>query len=220
MPAAGPPAPQSRHYPILLLALGNDPSWSLRIGQKGPERLDRPAYPPITLEPAEVSRDGTADSWTYHAKDAGTGVPVSVHLTRETCTDATSGTKYNFRAVVDHPQIGTLNGCARIAAELFPKIVNPANQSDDDEDPDKKKPPVETITNFKPPVAVVFINPARNVVLKRGSVPHVVASEGTQLALSHDGKQLLYTRQHQGSSLVMALYDSAIGKSKDLLTGD
>jgi len=29
---AGPAAPQSTHYPILLLAFGNDPNWSLRIG--------------------------------------------------------------------------------------------------------------------------------------------------------------------------------------------
>ncbi len=218
-PVAGPPAPQSKHYPILLLALGNDPSWSLRIGQKGPERLDRPSYPPIPLEPAEVTREGTADSWTYRAKDIGTGAPLSVHLTRETCTEPTSGTKYNFHAVVDHAQLGTLNGCARVAAELFPKIVNPANQTDEDEDSNKKKPPVESITNFKPPIAVAFINPARNVVLKRGSVPHVVASEGTQLALSHDARGLLYTRQDQGSSRVMVLYDSATGKSADLLTG-
>src|SRR5258708_699955 len=44
---AAPNAPQSKHYPILLLASGNNPAWSLRIGQKGPERLDRPGYPPI-----------------------------------------------------------------------------------------------------------------------------------------------------------------------------
>ena len=46
-PPAGPSAPQSTHYPILLLAFGNNPDWSLRIGLKGPERLDRPNYPPI-----------------------------------------------------------------------------------------------------------------------------------------------------------------------------
>src|SRR5713226_2354253 len=28
----GPPSPQSTHYPILILAFGNDPNWSLRIG--------------------------------------------------------------------------------------------------------------------------------------------------------------------------------------------
>jgi len=55
---SGPAAPQSTHYPILILAFGNDPNWSLRIGQKGPERLDRPGYPPIPLEPAEVTHEG------------------------------------------------------------------------------------------------------------------------------------------------------------------
>lgn len=220
-PPAGPPAPQSKHYPILLLALGNDPSWSLRIGQKGPERLDRPAYPPMTLEPAEVTREGTADSWTYHAKDIGTGVPFTVHLTRETCTDPTSGTKYNFRAVVDHAQIGMLNGCARIAAELFPKIVNPANQSDDDEDSEKKKPPAESITNFKPPVAVAYINPAGKIVLSYGAIKKIAAPEGSELALSRDGKKLLYTRSDSKTSpdRTIVLYDSDKGRSQDLIHG-
>jgi len=52
----GPAAPQSTHYPILLLVQGNDQSWSLRIGLKGPERLDRNGYPPIPLETTEVHR--------------------------------------------------------------------------------------------------------------------------------------------------------------------
>ena len=87
---AGPAAPQSTHYPILLLAFGNNPDWSLRIGLKGPERLDRPSYPPIPLEPAAVVREAAADSWTYQAKDFATGAAVSVHLTREVCTDVVS----------------------------------------------------------------------------------------------------------------------------------
>src|SRR5467141_5111380 len=70
---AGPPAPQSTHYPILLLAFGNNPDWSLRIGLKGPERLDRPDYPPIPLEPTTVAQEPAADSWTYQAKDSATG---------------------------------------------------------------------------------------------------------------------------------------------------
>src|SRR2546427_10415825 len=103
---AGPPAPQSTHYPIFILAFGNDPNWSLRIGQKGPERMDRPGYPPISLEPAEVTHEAVADSWTYHAKDSATGAAVAVHLTREACTDASDDTltsaprpagKYFFR---------------------------------------------------------------------------------------------------------------------------
>ena len=85
----GPAAPQSTHYPILLLAFGNDAAWSLRVGQKGPERLDRPGYPPIPLDPAEVTHEA-ADSWTYHAKDSATGAAVAVHLTRESCAGTTA----------------------------------------------------------------------------------------------------------------------------------
>src|SRR5712671_4663286 len=116
----GPPSPQSTHYPILILAFGNAPNWNLRIGQKGPERLDRPGYPPVPLEAAEVMHEAAADSWTYHAKDSATGAPVAVHLSREACTDATNDTltttpplggKYAFRASLDHAQIGSFKGC-------------------------------------------------------------------------------------------------------------
>jgi len=89
---AGPSAPQSTHYPILILAFGNDPDWNLRIGLKGPERMDRPGYPPIPLEPSDVAHEAAADSWTYHAKDSATGAAVAVHLTREACTDASNDT--------------------------------------------------------------------------------------------------------------------------------
>jgi len=219
--AAGPPAPQSTHYPILLLALGSDPSWSLRIGQKGAERLDRPSYPPIALEPAEVTREGAADSWTYHAKDTGTGASVSVHLTREACPDPSSGSKYPFRAVVEHAQLGTLNGCAKIAAELFPKIVNPANQSSDDDDSEKKKPPAEIIPNFKPSVALAYLNPAGKIVVSSGAIKRIAAPEGTELALSHDGKKLLYTRSDSktGPERTIVLYDFNTGHSQDLVHG-
>ena len=222
-PTAGPPAPLSTHYPILLLALGSDPpwSWSLRIGQKGPERLDRQGYPPITLEPAEVTHEGAADSWTYHAKDTGTAAALSVHLTREACTDSVSGTKYTFRAVVDHAQLGTLNGCARIAAELFPKIVNPASQTSDDDDTDKKKPPAEIIPNFKPPVALAYLNPAGKIVVSFSGIKKIAAPEGSELALSHDGKKLLYTRSDSktGPDRTIVLYDFNTGLSHDLVHG-
>src|SRR5438445_12073417 len=89
---AGPPLPQPTHYPILILAFGNNPNWSLRIGQKGPERLDRPGYPPIPLEPAEVTHDATADPWIDHAKDSTTGSSVAVHLPREACTHSANAT--------------------------------------------------------------------------------------------------------------------------------
>jgi uncharacterized membrane protein len=226
-PPAGPPAPQSTHYPILILAFGNEPNWSLRIGQKGPERLDRPGYPPIPLEPAEVTHEAAADSWTYHAKDSATGAAVAVHLTRESCTDAKNDTltpapppsgKYSFRASVDHSQVGSLKGCARIAAELFPRINN---QPDEDEDADKKKPLPPTITNFKAPVAVAYLNSAGAVVLSRGTTKKIAAPEGTELALSHDGKKLLFTRSDSktSSDRTIVLYDFDSGKSLDLVHG-
>ena len=223
----GPPAPQSKHYPILLFVFGNVPNWSVRIGLKGPERLDRPGYPPIPLEPAEVTHEATADSWTYHAKDSATGAAVAVHLTREACTDATNDTltpnptppgKYAFRAAVDHAQLGSMKGCARIATELFPKINN---QPDNEEDADKKKPPAPTITNFKPPFAVAYLDVAGNIVVSRGKTKKVVAPAGTDLALSHDGKKLLYTRSDATTSAerTIVLFDFDSGKSVDLVHG-
>lgn len=224
---AGPPAPQSTHYPILILAFGNNPNWSLRIGQKGPERMDRPGYPPIPLEPAEVTHEA-ADSWIYHAKDSATGAAVALHLTRQACTDAANDTltttpplggKYSFRASVDHAQIGSMTGCARIAAELFPKINNQPDQ--EEEDDAKKKPPAPTITNIKPPVAVAYLNSTGSVVLSRGTTKKVVAPEGTELALSHDGKKLLYTRSDSKTSpeRTIVLYDFDSAKSVDLVHG-
>src|SRR5258708_11500465 len=144
-PPMGPPAPQSKHYPILILAFGNDPNWSLRIGQKGPERLDRPGYPPIPLEPAEVTHEAAADSWTYHAKDTATGAVVALHLTREACTDATNDTltatpppsgKYPFQAALEHAQIGTPQVCTPITPALLPQTYS---QAEDHKHADHKK---------------------------------------------------------------------------------
>jgi len=225
--SAGPSAPQSTHYPILLLAFGNNPDWSLRIGLKGPERLDRPNYPPIPLEPANVTHETAADSWTYQAKDSATAAAVSVHLTREACTEAVSDPaappgpvtgKYTFRVTVDHAQLGAMKGCARIAAELFPKINN---QPDAEDDADKNKPPPPTITKFKPPVAMAYLNPAGSVVLSRGAVKKIVAPAGSELCLSHDGKKLLYTRSDSKTApdRTIVLYDADSGKSQDLVRG-
>src|SRR5437773_12223865 len=72
LPAA-PSAPQSTHYPILILAFGNDPDSNLRIASKGPERIDRLAYPPIPPEPYDVAREAASPSWTSHANAAVTG---------------------------------------------------------------------------------------------------------------------------------------------------
>src|SRR6266849_4891097 len=182
----GPSAPQSTHYPILLLAFGNEPNWSLRIGQKGPERLDRPGYPPIPLEASEVTHEAVASSWIYHAK------------------------------------IGTLKGCARIAAELFPKINN--QPDDEKEDAAKKKPPVpvSTVTKFQSPVAVAYLNSSQQLVFKRGQVVRIIPGKpGYDLSISHDGKKLLFTRD-EGPGAVRSInhYDFDSNGVKELLRGN
>jgi hypothetical protein len=252
---AVPNAPQSTHYPILLLAFGSSPGWDVRIGPKGPELLERQGYPPIVLEPAEISREGTSEAWIYRAKDTATGADVSVHLSREACSEATSAlnstsaanaapttnskaaagsavattaavtTKYTFRAVATHAQIGTLQGCARIAAELFPRMPNQSAQDDDDadkKDADKKKvPAIPPITNSKAPVAVAFLNAAGKIVVSRNGIKKIAGAAGTGLSLAHDGKRLLYTRPDpKPSSLAtVVLYDFESGRSRDLVHG-
>ena len=228
-PQAKTAGPQSTHYPILLLVQGHDQSWSLRIGLKGPERFDRNGYPPIPLEPADVVRDGTTDSWTYRAKDSQTGAAVSVHLLREPCSDPAGITKFAFSATVEHAQIGSAEGCARVATELFPKINN---QPTDDNDEAKNKPAPPTVTHFKPPVAVAYINAAGRLIIKRGSVARAIpGKENYQQCLSHDGKRLLYTTDlkggvngdakagEAGGQRTISLYDWATGKSSELLSG-
>ena len=222
-PAAIPAAPQSTHYPILLLAFGpaagNDPAWSIRIGQKGPERLDRPGYPPVILDPVDVTRDGTNDAWIYRGKDSATGADVAVHLNREPCSPDATGAKYTFRAIAQHTQIGTLNGCARIAAELFPRINNQPDEADDTD----KKPVVlpADVIKFQLPTAVAYVSPASKVVIDIAKVRKIAAPEGTELALSHDGKRLLYTRSDSksGPDRTIVLYDFTSGRSQDLVRG-
>jgi uncharacterized membrane protein len=223
-PPAAPAAPQSTHYPILLLAFGPaagaDPAWSIRIGQKGPERLDRPGYPPAMLDPVDVAREGTNDAWTYRAKDSATGADVAVHLTREPCSADATEAKYTFRAVAQHAQIGTLNGCARIAAELFPRINN---QPDEDDDADKRTPPVlpADIIKFQSPTDVAYLIPTGKVAVAIGKIRKIAAPEGTELALSHDGKKLLFTRSDSktGPDRTIVLYDTTSGHSQDLVHG-
>ena len=221
-----PAAPVSKHYPILVIAHGNEPVWSLRLGMKGPERLDRAYYPPLVLDPGETSADDPGKAWTYHAKDGATGADVSVKLFREACSDAVAEIKYTFRVVVDHAQIGTLNGCGQSMPELFPEFrkknqLNPDDNPDEnDKDKDKdKKTVLEPITNFKMPVAVAYLSPARKIMFKRGTVVRQVAADGYQLAVSHDGSKLLYTRDEPSGGRVIVLYDSATAKSTELLRG-
>jgi uncharacterized membrane protein len=220
--APAPNSPVSTHYPILLLAFGppdgTQPGWSIRIGIKGPERMDRPNYPPVTLEPVDVTREAANDDWTYHAKDSATGADVSVHLTRENCSPANEpAAKYTFRAIAQHGQIGTLNGCARIAAELFPKINNQPDPDDED-----KTPAVlpADIIKFQSPTDIAYISGAK-VVVGLAKIRKVASQDGSEPSLSHDGKKLLYTRSDNktGPDRTIVLYDTTTGRSQDLVHG-
>src|SRR5258708_21818330 len=173
------PSPVSRHYPILILAHGNEPSWSLRLGMKGPERLDRAGYPPIVLDPDEIVPDEPRVSWVYHAKDSVTGADVAVELARDSCSDGMGDTKYTFKVELQHAQIGILNGCGQSAPEKFPEFrkknqLDPDDNADDkgkdksndkdkdkekDKDKDKdKKSVLDPITNFRLPTSVAYLD--------------------------------------------------------------
>jgi len=226
-PYVGPPSPQSKHYPILLLAFGNAPNWSLRIGQKGPERFDREGYPPIPLESLEVTHEDEVDTWTYHAKDSATGAAVSIRISRGACTDATSDGlslakpptgKFPFIASVDHAQTGSVKGCARIAAELFPRINN--QPLDDDDDAAKDQPPVPTITNFKPPIAYAYLNSTGKITFKKVTVIHAISAPSRDYSVSHDGSRLLYSREDKAGNGAIVLYEFATQKSTELVKGN
>lgn len=214
--APSPPAPQSKHYPILLIATGTEPFWSLRIGMKGAERLERVGYPPIALEPGGIEQEGSAEAWLYHAKDSATTADVTVRVSREACSDNMSDTKYSFRVLVTHPQVGELRGCAKIAPDQFPEFKQ---KNLDDDDPEKKKVTPPPITNFKPPTAVAYLDATGKVMLARGEAAKLVAPKGSELSLSHDGKRLLYTREDSANDRTIVLYDATAAKSTDLIRG-
>jgi hypothetical protein len=220
--AAAPNAPQSTHFPILLLIQAPDQSWDLRIGQKGPERLDRNGYPPIPLEPGEVAREGSADTWTYHAKDMQTGAAVSARITREPCAaapaaDTSAKAKWVFTATVEHAQLGALQGCGRIATDIFPRINNQLTPSDDD-DTAKPKTPPPTITKFKSPVAFAYLTAADKILVKRGTVvKSVTAKDPADFDVSHDGRKLLFARESTPGTRSIYQYDLTTGQSKPLI---
>jgi uncharacterized membrane protein len=217
---------QTKHYPILVIAHGNEPFWSLRLGMKGPERLDRVSYPPIVLEPSDVVQDESGTFWTYHAKDTQTGAAVSVKLTREACSDGMSDTKYVFKVAVDHAQIGTLDGCGLSSPEKFPEFRK-KNQLDPSDDPDSaskdkdkdKNAALEPITKFAPPVDIAYVDAAGKIVVSYGAMKKTVAPAGYELSLSHDGKKLIYTKDLPGKDRTIVLVDVTTGRSQDLVTG-
>jgi uncharacterized membrane protein len=229
-PVAAPPGvagpEQRKHYPILVIAHGNEPFWSLRLGMKGPERLDRVSYPPIVLEPSDVVQDESGNVWTYHAKDTATGAAVSVKLSRDPCSDGMSDTKYTFRVSVEHAQIGTLTGCGVSSPDKFPEFrkknqLDPADDTDPagkDKDKDKNTT-LEPITKFAPPVDVAYVDAAGKIVVSHGATKKTIASTGYELSLSHSGKKLIYTHDLVGTNRTIVLYDVDTGRSQDLITG-
>ncbi len=183
---------------------------------KGPQEMDRAGYPPIVLTPSDVTPAATGESWSYAATDAGTNASVTVQISREPCTDGMSAAKYPFRAAVLHAQIGTLQGCARIAPDEFPEFKQ---KNLDDDDPDKKKPGPAPITHFKAPSAIAFLDAEGRVIMSRGETRKTVARTGRELCVSHDGRRLLYTRDDSASDHTIVLYDFATGTSKELVKG-
>jgi uncharacterized membrane protein len=228
-PAEAIPSPVSRHYPILIIAHGTEPFWSLRLGMKGPERLDRANYPPIVLEPAEITTDQPGAVWTYAAKDSETGATVAVKLTREPCSDSMSETNYTFRVEVQHEQIGTLKGCGQSDPEKFPEFrkKNQIDMPDDidpkDKDKDKDKNKVlDPITKFQPPVAVAYLDSTGRIILARGEAHKTVSASGNELALSHDGKKLLFTKSTSTTSpeRSIVLYEFDTGRSREIASNN
>lgn len=222
------PSPVSRHYPILIVAIGTEPFWSLRLGMKGPERLDRANYPPMVLEPGDVTSDQATGAWTYNAKDSVTGAAVAVKLTREPCSDNMSDIKYTFRVELQHAQIGALNGCGQSAPEKFPEFRK-KNQIDmpDDIDPNAKdkdkdkKTVLDPIIKFQSPVDVAYLDSAGRVIVVHGTVHKTASPSGTELALSHDGKKLLFTFSVSKTSpdRSIMLYEFDTGRSR-LIAGN
>jgi uncharacterized membrane protein len=221
------PSPVSRHFPILIVAHGNEPVWSLRLGMKGPERLDRAGYPPIVLEPGEITSGESDNSWVYNAKDTDTGATVAVKLAREACSDGASDTKYTFRAEVDHAQIGQLKGCGQSEPDKFPEFRK-KNQIDNSDNIDTKpkdekekandyrKSILDPITGFHSPVATAYLDSAGRIIVAHGEVRKTAASAGSQPSLSHDGKSLLYTRSDSktGPERSIVLWQFDTGSSR------
>jgi uncharacterized membrane protein len=215
-PYVGPPAPQSIHFPILLIATGVQPSWSARIGMKGLQRLERAGYPPINLVPGDVTLGSAQMTWNYPAKDADTGADVVAHLVRGPCTLPGSDTKFTFHIELDHAQIGALQGCAQMAPDQFPEFKT---KNLDDDDPEKQKIGPPPITNFKPPVAYAYLDSSGRAVLRRKGLSHIVAERGSQLSLSNDGTRLLFTRDDSGGDRSIMLFDATTGRTTELFRG-
>jgi hypothetical protein len=118
-----------------------------------------------------------------------------------------------------------LKGCGQSSPDKFPEFRK-KNQLDPDEDAsdkDKdKKTVLDPITNFHSPTAVAYLDAAGRVFVSRGEVRKTAAPSGSELALSHDGKLLLYTRSDSksGPERSIVLYEADTGRSRDFAGND
>jgi len=147
-----------------------------------------------------------------------------------------SDTKYTFHAEVNHAQIGALKGCGFSVPDKFPefrkknqldmdedtdaknKDKEKDQDKDKDKDKDKKLAVLDPITKFASPLATAYLDSAGHVIVSIGQQRKTAALVGSELALSHDGKKLLYTRSDSktGSERTIVLYEFDTGRSRDI----
>ncbi len=140
-----------------------------------------------------------------------------------------SDAKYTFSVEINHSQIGPLKGCGQSEPDKFPEFrkknqldmpdEEDAKDRDKEKDKDKdKKTVLDPITNFHSPVATAYLDAAGRVIVSHGAARKTAALEGSELALSHDGKKLLFTRSDSrtGPERSIVLYDFDTGRSRDI----
>ena len=202
-PAPAPNSPVSTHYPDPAPRLrrrpkARSPAGASASASKVPSAWIAPTIRPSPSNQSTSTRDGSNDAWTYRAKDSATGADVSVHLTRENCSPANEpAAKYTFRAIAQHGQIGTLNGCARIAAELFPKINNQPDPDDEDKIPAVL--PADVI-KFQLPTAIAYIAGTKVAVGARQNSQSRRARRQRAVPLSRRQKTPLHAPRQQNRS--------------------
>src|SRR5258708_3596542 len=79
---------------------------------------------------------------------------------------------------------------------------------------------LDPTTKFQPPTAIAYLDSSGKVIFSRSAIRRTVAPEGSELAVSHDGKKLLYTRADSpnGPERTIVLYDWDTGRLRDLAT--
>jgi len=122
-----------------------------------------------------------------------------------------------------HAQIGSLKGCAPHRRPSFSprSTINPTRTKDADRRQKRSHPP-PTITDFKPPIAVAYLNSAGNVVLSRGSTKKIAAAcwhRAGPLPRRQEASLRAPPIQRTVPDRIIVLYDFDSGKSVDLVQG-